>query len=222
MYNSQSTVARPSESVLTTNKLVKNTYILLSMTVLFSGVVGYFVMQAGLPYPGFVVYLVGVIGLFMLTRWLRNSAMGILAVFALTGFLGYIAGTALAPLLQVANGADVILYAFGGTGVIFLGLSAYALTTRKNFNFLGGFLFAGILILLVATVANFFLELTAMSLAISSVAILIFSGYILYDTSRMVHGHETNYITATVNLYINIWMLFMNLVNLLMALSGND
>ena len=192
------------------------------MTVIFSGIVGYFVMQAGLPYPGFVVYLVGVIGLFMMTRWLRNSAFGILAVFALTGFLGYIAGTALSPLLQVQNGADVILHAFGGTGVIFLGLSAYALTTRKNFNFLGGFLFAGILIILVAAVANFFLEMTALSLAISSVAILIFSGYILYDTSRMVHGHETNYITCTVNLYINIWMLFMHLVNLLMALSGND
>lgn len=222
MYNDQSTVVRQQESVLATNKLVKNTYILLSMTVLFSGIVGYFVMQAGLPYPGFIVYLVGAIGLFMLTSWLRNSAMGILAVFALTGFLGYISGTILGPLMNIPHGQDVILHAFGGTGVIFLGLSAYALTTRKNFNFLGGFLLAGMLMLIVAIIANFFLEMSALSLAISSIAILIFSGYILYDTSRMVHGHETNYIVCTVNLYVNIWMIFMHLINILMSLAGND
>ena len=116
----------------------------------------------------------------------------------------------------------VILYAFGGPGVIFLGLSAYALTTRKNFNFLGGFLLAGMLIVIVAIIANFFLEMTALSLAISSVAILIFSGYILYDTSRMVHGQDTNYIMCTVNLYMDIWLIFMHLVNLLMALAGED
>ena len=221
MYNNE-TVSHTQESVLSTNKLVKNTYILLSITVLFSGIVGYITMQAKLPYPGFIVYLVGVIGLFLLTHLLRNSVFGIVAVFGLTGFLGYITGTTLVPLLNLTNGADIILHAFGGTGIIFLGLSGYALSSRKDFNFLGGFLLAGTLVLLVAIIANFFLNMTPVSLAISSVAILIFSGYILYDTSRMVHGHETNYITCTVNLYVDIWLIFMHLINLLSILSGDD
>jgi len=214
-------VARPSESVLATNKLIKNTYILLSLTLLFSALTAGIAMAVNMPYMGPLVTLGGYFGLLFLTTKLRNSAWGLLSIFALTGFMGLTLGPLLNAYIQTfSNGTELVMTALGGTGVIFLGLSGYALVTRKDFSFLGGFLMVGILVAFLAGIGAMLFNLPSLSLAVSSIFILLMSGMILYQTSAMIHGGETNYIMATITLYVTIYNLFLSLLNLLAAFAG--
>ncbi len=218
----QSSIARTSASVLSENRLIRNTYALLSMTLLFSAVTAGISMALKLPHPGLIITLVGYFGLLFLTHKLQNSAWGLAAVFALTGFMGFTLGPILSAYLSLPNGSQLVMTALGGTGIIFLGLSAYALTTRKDFSFLGGFLFVGILVAFLGALAAVIFSLPAVSLAMSAMFVLLMSGYILWQTSQLVHGGETNYILATVSLYVSIYNLFTSLLHLLGAFNGED
>ena len=216
-------VARPAETALVTNKLIRNTYMLLSMTLLFSAVTAGISIAINMPYMGALITLGGYFGLLFLTSYLRNSAWGLLSVFALTGFMGLTLGPLINAYLQTfANGGQLVMLALGGTGAIFLGLSAYALTTRKDFSFLGGYVFVGILVAFLAGIGALIFSLPALSLAVSTVFIMLMSAFILYQTSEMIHGGETNYIMATVALYVSIYNLFTSLLHLLGAFAGED
>lgn len=216
------TMTRAPSTVLSENKLIRNTYTLLSMTLLFSALTAGVSMALNLPHPGIILTLVGYFGLLFLTYKLQNSAWGLAAVFALTGFMGLTLGPILSAYLSLPNGDQLVMTALGGTGVIFIGLSAYALTTRKDFSFLGGFLFVGILVAFLGGLAAVIFSLPAVSLAISAMFILLMSGFILYQTSQLVHGGETNYILATVSLYVSIYNLFTSLLHLLGAFNNNE
>ena len=216
-------IVRPAESILATNKLIRNTYTLLSMTLLFSALTAGISMAMGFPYMGILITLGGYFGLLFLTTRLRNSVWGLVSVFALTGFMGLTLGPLLNAYIHAyANGGQLVMTALGGTGVIFLGLSGYALSTRKDFSFMGGFIMVGILVAFLAGIGALIFNLPALSLAVSAMFILLMSGYILYLTSDMIHGGETNYIMATVGLYIAIYNLFTSLLHLLGAFSGED
>lgn len=213
---------RSQTGVLATNKLIRNTYTLLSMTLLFSALTA--TVSVFLRMPG-ITYLLSVGGAFLL-MWLvlpktANSASGLGVVFAITGLLGFGLGPLLNMYLSLPNGPQIIATALGGTGVIFLGLSGYALTTRRDFSFLGGFLFVGLLVVFGAALLNIFLAVPAMSLALSAAIVMLMSGFILFDTSRMVNGGIDNYLIATVQLYVNIFNLFISLLHLL-GFSSND
>lgn len=206
---------RREASVFATNKVVRNTYILLSMTLAFSAVVAAFSVALGLPHPGLILTLVGYFGLLFLTTKLRNSAGGIVAVFALTGFMGYTLGPILSYYLSLPNGSLIVMQAMGGTAAIFLGLSGYALTTRKDFSFMGAFLMAGILVAFLAGLGAIFFQIPALSLAVSAMFVLLMCGLILFETSNIIRGGETNYVMATVTLYVAIYNLFTSLLHLL-------
>ena len=219
----QTASTRPQASILATNKVLKNTYLLLSMTLLFSAAMAGMSMYLNLPHPGMIVTIVGYFGLLFLTSKFSNSSLGLLFVFALTGFMGLTLGPILNMYLTVfSNGNELIMTALGGTGVIFLGLSAYALTTRKDFSFIGGFLMVGILVAFLAGLGAIFFSIPALSLAVSAMFILLMSGMILFQTSAIIHGGETNYIMATVSLYVSIYNLFLSLLQLLAFFSGED
>ena len=210
-------------STVETNKLIRNTYMLLSMTLLFTAVTAGLAMATKMPHPGFWISLLGTLGLFFLTYWLRNSAWGVLAVFALTGFMGLTLGPTLNAYMHAySNGHELIMMSFGSTAAIFLGLSGYALTTRKDFSFMGAFLFAGLIVAILASIGAWLFSMPGLALAVSAIMVLLMAGYILYDTSNMVHGHETNYIMATVMLYVDIYLLFVHLLHLFGALMGED
>ncbi len=213
---------RSADSVLATNKVIRNTYTLLSMTILFSAVTAGFAMMTNAQPVHWLIMLVVFLGGPFVINALRNSAMGLVAIFAFTGAMGYILGPILSLYLALPNGSQIVTTAFGLTGVIFLGLSGYALVSRKNFSFMGGFLMVGFLVMLAAIVLNIFLEIPALSLAISAAMVLLLSAGILYETSAMVHGGETNYITMTVALYTSIFALLMHLLNLLQFFMGGD
>ena len=209
-------------SVLATNSVIRNTYILLSMTLLFSALVAGVSMVLNLPHPGLILTLVGYFGLLFLTTKFRNSTLGLAMVFALTGFMGYTLGPILSAYLAMPNGGEVVMTAMGATGIMFLGLSVYALTTRKDFSFMGGFLMVGILVAFLAGLGAVFFEMPALSLVVSSMFILLMAGLILYQTSQIIHGGETNYIMATVTLYVSIFNLFTSLLHLLGFMGGDD
>jgi len=216
-------VARPAATSVSINKVLKNTYILLSATLIFSALMAAASVAFQMP-P--MTYLLSLGAAFLLI-WLvlpktANSSSGLVVVFAITGLMGFGLGPILSMYLALSNGPQIVATAFGGTGVIFLGLSGYALTTRKDFSFMGGFLIAGMLMILVTALANIFLGIPALSLAISAVVIMLMSGFILYDTSRMIHGGETNYITMTISLYLSIYNIFVSLLHILGALGGDD
>lgn len=212
---------RSAAAALETNKVLRNTYALLSMTLLFSAVIAGLAMTLNLPYPGLVPTLIGYYGLLFLTYKTRNSAWGLLCVFALTGFMGYTLGPIVNAYTHAyANGMQLVMLALGGTGATFLGLSAYALTSRRDFSWMGGMLFAGILVAILASLAAVFLNLPSLHLAVSAMVVLLMSGAILYHTSAILHGGETNYILATVGLYVAIYNLLLSLLNLLAAVSG--
>ncbi len=216
-------VARPAGSVLATNKVIKNTYILLSMTLLFSAAVAGMSMVFNWPHPGLILTLVGYFGLLYLTSKFANSGLGLLFVFMLTGFMGLTIGPIVNAYIQTfSNGDQLVMMAMGGTGVIFLGLSGYALTTRKDFSFMGGFLMVGILVAFLAGLGAAIFSIPALSLAVSAMFILLMSGLILYETSQIIHGGETNYILATVSLFVAIYNLFLSLLHLLGAFAGED
>ena len=221
--NTLSTIRNKSQaSTLETNKVLRNTYTLLSMTLLFSALTAGGAMALNLPHPGLLITLVGYFGLLYLTSKNRDRGLGIAFVFALTGFMGYTLGPILNSYMALANGGQIVMTAMGGTGAIFLGLSGYALTTRKDFSFMGGFLIAGILVAFMAGLAAIIFEMPALSLAVSSMFILLMAGLILYETSNIIHGGETNYIMATVTLYVSIFNLFTSLLHLLGFMSGDD
>ena len=211
-----------SAPALATNKLIRNTYMLLSMTLLFSAATAAASVVFNLPHPGLIITMVGYFGLLFLTHKFSNSALGLLFVFALTGFMGLTLGPIISAYLNLPNGTQVVMTALGGTGAIFLGLSGYALTTRKNFSFMGGFLMAGILVAFLAGIGAAIFAIPMLSLAVSAMFVLLMSGLILYQTSEMVHGGETNYILATVTLYVSIYNLFLSLLQLLGAFSGDE
>ena len=189
------------------------------MTLIFSAITAGVSLFLQLPHPGIIISLVGFFGLYFLTSKLRNSVWGLPSVFALTGFMGYTLGPIVGYYLSMPGGGTIVMNAMGMTGLIFLGLSAYVLTTRKDFSFMGGFLVVGMLLAFFASLGAIFFEIPALALAVSAMCVLLMSGFILYETSNIIHGGETNYIMATVSLYISIYNLFTSLLHLLGFMS---
>ncbi|QUM83954.1 MULTISPECIES: Bax inhibitor-1 family protein [unclassified Moritella] len=218
----QRTIQTQSQaSVLATNKVLKNTYMLLAMTLAFSALVASAVVTLNLPSPGIIITLIGVYGLMYLTEKNRNNSMGILFVFLFTGFLGYTVG----PLINMYLGAgmgDVVVLALAGTAFTFFALSAYVLTTKKDMSFLSGMMMAGFVVLIVAMIGNIFLQIPALSLAISAMFILFSSGAILMQTSSIIHGGETSYISATVTIFVSLYNIFVSLLQILGIMSSDD
>ena len=212
-----------AESILATNKVLKNTYLLLSMTLFFSAVMAGVSMSFQVSYGVSLMSSIGAMLLiwFVIPRT-AHSASGLIWVFVMTGLLGFGLGPVLNYYLHMANGAQVVMTALGGTAAIFLGLSGYALTSRKDFSFMGGMLFVGIMVAFLAGIAAAVFSLPGLALGVSSMFVLLASGLILFETSRIIHGGETNYILATVSLYVSIYNLFTSLLHLLGAMSNND
>ncbi len=209
-------------SILATNKVIRNTYMLLSMTLLFAAVTAAASVALKLPHPGLIITLVGFFGLLFAVHKFKDSGWGILSIFALTGFMGYTLGPIVSRYLGLPNGGEIVMQAMGGTAAIFIGLSAYALTTKKDFSFMGGFLMVGILLAFLAGLAAIFFEIPALSLTVSAAFVLLMSALILYETSNIIHGGETNYLLATVTLFVAIFNLFTSLLQLLGFMSGDD
>jgi len=210
------------ESAISTNKVLKNTYMLLGMTLLFSAVTAGISMAMGLGQGTALILLLVGFGLLFVVNRTADSSKGLLAIFAFTGVMGASIGPMLNYYLAMPGGPALVMQAMGGTAVVFFGLSAYILTTRKDFSYMGGFLMVGLLVAVVAMIANIFLNIPALSLTISAAVVMIMSGLILFDTSRIINGGETNYIRATVSLYLDIYNLFIHLLHLLTAFSGDD
>jgi modulator of FtsH protease len=221
-YQTQSTVVRSRESVLATNKMLRNTYSLLAMTLVFSAMTAGLSMAFNLPHPGMLITLVGYFGLLFLTYKLQNSVWGIASVFALTGFMGLTLGPIINAYLGLPGGEQIVMQALGGTGIIFFALSAYAVKSEKDFSFMGGFLFVGILVAFLAGLAAVFFSMPGLSLAVSAMFVLLMAGLILFETSNIIHGGETNYILATITLYVSIYNLFTSLLHLLGAFAGDE
>ena len=216
-------ISRSQSSALAVNKVIRNTYTLLSMTLFVSALsaVATMVMQVGQG-TGFMLFIGGFIMTFVV-RKNANSSRGLIAVFIFAALMGAALGPMISIYMQAyVNGSAIVAQALGGTAIIFLSLSGYALTSGKNFNFLGGFIFTGMMVAIVAMIANIFLQIPALSLAISSAVILIMSGFILFDTSRIMNGGERNYIMATVSLYLSIFNIFIHLLRILGALTGRN
>lgn len=212
-----------TDSILATNKVLRNTYLLLAMTFLFSAFTAYTAFALNVKAINPLFALVGIYGLMFLTHALRNSPMGLVSVFAFTGFLGFTLGPMLNMYIATfSNGPQLIATALGGTGLIFFALSGYVLTTRKDFSYLAGFLFVAVMIALLGMIASVFFEIPGLYLAVSAAFVLISSGLILFQTSQIIHGGETNYISATVTLFVSLYNLFVSLLNLLSAFSGRD
>ena len=223
MNFNETAVARPAEAVFATNKLIRNTYTLLSMTLILSAVMAVVSMSVNVGHMTSLMCSIGAIALlFLVLPRTANSGAGIGVVFAITGLLGFGLGPMLNSYMALSNGPQLIATAAGGTGVIFLALSGYALTTRKDFSFMGGFLMTGMIVVIVAMIANMFMQIPALSLAMSGAIIMLMSGFILYDTSRMVNDPHANYLMMTVSLFLSILNLFTSLLHLLGALSGDD
>ncbi len=212
-----------SEKTLIINRVLRNTYMLLSMTLIFSACTAGLAMMFNMPALGPVVTIIGYFALLFLTTKFSNRALGLVFIFALTGFMGLTLGPIINMYLTAfSNGSELVMTALGGTGVIFIGLSAYALTTRKDFSFLGGFLMVGILVAFLAGIGAMVFSIPALSLAVSAMFILLMSAMILYQTSEIIHGGETNYILATISLYVSIYNLFLSLLQLLGVFGGDD
>ena len=214
-------VTRPAESILQTNKLIKNTYMLLSMTLIFSGLMAFLSIAMNASFGiAFGATILGIVMLWFVLPRTQNSSAGIPVIFGITGLLGFGLGPMLSYYISV--NPSIVMVAMGGTGAIFLGLSGYALTTRKDFSFMGGFIFVGMLVAIGAMVANIFLGIPALALAVSAAVIMIMSGFILFQTSAMIHGGETNYISATAGLFLSILNIFTSLLHILGAFGGDD
>ncbi len=213
---------RGAETVLATNKVIRNTYMLLSMTLLFAAATAAASVAMKLPHPGMIITLVGYFGLLFATHKLKSSGWGLVSVFALTGFMGYTLGPIVSHYLGLPSGGQTVMMAMAGTAAIFLGLSGYALTTRKDFSFMGGFLMVGILLAFLAGLTAVFFEIPALSLTVSAAFVLLMSGLILFETSNIIHGGETNYVMATVTLFVSIFNLFTSLLHLLGFMNSSD
>jgi modulator of FtsH protease len=209
--------------VLATNKVLRNTYMLLSMTLIFSGIAAYASMSLNFGGVGIIGFFIGAYGLMFLTNRLQNSVWGLPCVFAFTGFMGMMLGPILSAYLKfLPNGGQLIMTALGGTGLIFMGLSAYSLSSGKRFSNMAGSMVALGIVAMVAMVANIFLHLPMLSLAVSSLFMIFSSMVILYQTGEIIHGGETNYISATVSLYLSIYNIFVSLLQILGLTSGDD
>ena len=220
-------IASPTGSlVLEQNKVLRNTYLMLALTMIptvigaFIGMATNFSFMAQHPVMAPLLMFAVMMGMLFAVTALRDSVWGIAALLGFT----FVAGWFLGPILQVAlhlkNGAQLVGMAAGGTGLIFFSLATLATVTKKDFSFMGKFLFIGVILLIVASLANLFFQIPALSLTISAIAVMIFSAYILFDVSRIVNGGETNYVMATMALYLDIYNIFINLLSLLMAFSG--
>jgi len=216
-------IARSQDSALAVNKVLKNTYLLLSMTLFFSAISAVATMMLNVSQGlGLLMFIGGFITTFVI-RSTAQSSKGLFWVFVFAGLMGGAIGPTINIYVQVyVNGPALVAQALGGTALIFLSLSGYALVSGKNFNYLGGFLLTGLIVAIVAMVANIFLQIPALSLAISAAVIMIMSGFILFDTSRILNGGERNYILATISLYLSIFNIFIHLLSLLGALSGRE
>ncbi|HWU35383.1 MAG TPA: Bax inhibitor-1/YccA family protein [Methylovorus sp.] len=228
MMQSNYEVARNSEVLVAdSNKVLRNTYALLGLSMIptvigaFIGMSMNFSWAAQHPIMFALATLAGMFGLFYGIQANRNSGLGVILLLALTLFMGVMLGPILQVALQLRNGGQLIGLAAGGTGIIFLTLAGIATTTKKDFSFMGKFLMVGIVLLIIASLANMFFQIPAFSLALSGVAVLLFSGFILYDVSRIVNGGETNYVMATLAIYLDIYNLFVNLLQILMAVLGD-
>jgi modulator of FtsH protease len=221
--NTYATPTLPSQATaISGHRVLRNTYFLLALTLVFSAATAGVSMALNLPHPGLVITLVGYFGLLYLTTRFRNSSLGLAMVFALTGFMGYTLGPVLNAYLGLANSGTLVMSALGATGASFLALSGYALVSRKDFSFMGQFLMVGILVAFLAGVGAYFLEMPGLSLAVSAMFVLLMSGLILYETSNIIHGGETNYIMATVTLYVSIYNLFTSLLHLFGAFNSQE
>lgn len=205
-----------------TNQVIRSTYLLLSLTLAFSAVTAFTAMAINAPPVHWLIMIAVLIGGPFAINAVRNSGWGLLMTFAFTGLMGFFLGPILSMYLGLPNGSQIVGNAFGTTAVAFIALSGYALTTRKDFSFLGGFIVVGLVIAIVAIVANLFLAIPALSLAISSAVVLLLSAAILYDTSRMIHDPEANYIMMTVSLYANLYVMFLHMLNLFHAFTGDN
>ncbi|MFK7976362.1 MAG: Bax inhibitor-1/YccA family protein [Halioglobus sp.] len=210
------------ESALATNKVLKNTYLLLGMTLVFSAMTAGLAMAMGLSHGAALILALVGFGLLFVVNKMADTSKGLLAIFAFAGVEGASIGPMLSHYLALPNGPSLVMQALGGTAIVFFGLSAYALTTKKDFSYMGGFLMVGLIVAVVAMIANIFLAIPALSLTISAAIVMIMSGLILFDTSRIINGGETNYIRATVSLYLDVLNLFIHLLHLLTALGGDD
>lgn len=209
--------------LLATHKVLRNTYLLLSLTLLFSAFTAWLGMYLNLAPFGLIATLVGYFGLLYLTTKFSHRALGLVFILLFTGFMGLTLGPILNIYLhKLANGQQLVMTALAGTGVIFFGLSAYALISRSDFSFMAGFLFAGILVAFLAGIGAIVFSMPALSLAVSTMFILLMSGMILYQTSEIIHGGETNYILATISLYVSIYNLFLSLLQILGIFGGDD
>lgn len=217
----RNTMQHTGVSEVEVSKLFRNTYSLLAMTLAFSALVAFISMSLNLPHPGLIITLVGFYGLLFLTTKLRNSGWGLISTFAFTGFLGYTLGPILNAYLSLPNGGQLVTMALGMTALVFFGLSAYAILSRKDFSFLSGFIMAGFIVLLCAVVASFFIQISGLQLAISAGFVLFSSAVILFQTSAIIHGGEDNYIMATITLFVSIYNLFLSLLQLL-GIFSND
>jgi modulator of FtsH protease len=216
-------IARTQPGVLETNKVLRNTYALLSLTLLFSAAAAGVSMALDLPPIGPIITLVVYFALLFLTSKFSNSAWGIVFVFALTGFLGLTLGPILNFYIHsINNGGQLVMTALGGTGLIFIGLSAYALVSRKDFSFIGGMLMAGILVAFLASLVGLFFPMPGLQIAVSAMFIMLMSGMILFQTSEIIHGGENNYILATVTLYVSLFNLFLSLLQILGIFNSDD
>ena len=218
--------SQTTELALAANKVLRNTYMLLGLSMIptvIGAVIGInlnFAFMAQSPILGFIVMLAVMFGLFWGISKNRDNGLGVVLMLGLTFFMGLMLGPILQVALHLRNGAQLVGIAAGGTGVIFFSLATIATVTKKDFSFMGKFLFIGLILLVVASLANIFLAIPALALTISAIAVLLFSAYILFDVSRIVQGGETNYVMATLGLYLDIYNLFIHLLSLLMALSG--
>lgn len=219
---STSPVTKTADSILTTNRVLRNTYALLSITLLFSAVMAAISMAIAPPRMVAMVCTFGALGVmwFLLPKF-ENSSAGIAVVFLFTGLLGFGLGPMLNHYVGLPGGASIVATAMGGTGVIFLGLSAYVLTTKKSFDFMGGMLMVGFIVVIGAAVLNIFLQIPALSMAVSGGIILLMSGFILFDTGRIINGGETNYIRATTSMFLSIFNLFTSLLHILGIMSDD-
>lgn len=215
-----STISR-RQSLLSTHKVLRNTYFLLSLTLTFSALTATVSALFHLPPPNLLLMLSGFYGLMFLTYRLANKPTGILAAFAFTGFMGYTLGPLLGMLL-ISNAGEIIILALSGTALVFFCCSTYLLTTRRDMSFLSGMMMAGFIVLLLAVLANLFLHIPAMSLAISVMFILFSSGAILWETSNIIYGGETNYIRATVSLYVSLYNIFVSMLGILSRMRNSN
>tara|TARA_R110001606_G_scaffold399134_2_gene581005 strand:+ start:18037 stop:18708 length:672 start_codon:yes stop_codon:yes gene_type:complete len=221
MQDQQSTLQHTGVNEAEVSKLFRNTYALLAMTLAFSSIVAMVSMALNLPRPNIIIMLVGFYGLLFLTSKFRDSGWGLVLTFVFTGFLGYTTGPILNAYLSLPNGGSLVAMALGMTAMVFLGLSAYAILTRKDFSFLSGFIMAGFVVLLCAVVASIFIDVSGLALAISAGFVLFSSAIILYQTSSIIHGGEDNYIMATITLFVSIYNIFLSLLHIL-GIFGDD